>query len=363
MATPRPVLLPEGPQPARPRPARPPAPPRPRTTLQGTRDQPPLSHHQILAQVGPFSRRGLKLDLAASDRLQRLLAFEPRAHAAVVVDGVTTVPALHETLHLDLANPNRPALVRELIGPDGLSARLELTGGEPEALLACLAEVPASRQWRCDGGALMALNHWLDVADVRGAGSSSGLNALRLREATARLAGVTLELRLTSVGGYPADVELTPDAGRTLALPTDLLAVQGRAWSRLSAAQRSWRGHVAVRGEGERRTRHAEDLMARAVVHLQRTLHEPPPRFHARHWRARWGVSLRELGPMAIGIGVVALAFGLRSEGESQSSVLALMANVAPPLLMMLFFVRREMPYIGLPRVPRRPAPDAWPAG
>lgn len=311
--------------------------------------------------MGPFSRRGLKLDLAASDRLQRLLAFEPRDHPAVMVDGAVTLPPLHETLHLDLADPKRPALVRELLGPDGLSARLELTGGEPDALLGRLAEVPASRQWRCDRAAAVAMHHWLDVGDV---GAGSGLTALRLREATARLAGVTLQLRMTSVGGYPAELELTPDDGRTLALPTDLLAVLGRAWSRLSAAQRSWRGHVAVRGDGKHRTRHAEDLMARAVAHLQQTLHEPPPRFHARHWRARWGVSLRELGPMALGIGVVALAFGLRGDGdgESPSSMLALMANVAPPLLMMLFFVRREMPYIGLPRVPRRPAPDAWPA-
>ena len=39
----------------------------------------------------------------------------------------------------------------------------------------------------------------------------------------------------------------------------------------------------------------------------------------------------------------------------------ALLANVAPPLLMGLFFVRREMPRIALPRWPARLADDAWP--
>jgi hypothetical protein len=319
------------------------------------RRQPPLSHHQILAQVGPFSRRGLKVDLAASDRAQRLLAFEPRLHAAGATDGGAALPPLRETLRLDLGDPDRPRLIRELAGPAGQCARLQLEGAEPEALLDRLAEVPPARQWRCDAGATLTLSHWLDAAD------GPGPAALRLREAQARLGALTLQLRMTGVGGYPAEVEIGVADGLRLALPSDLLAVQGRAWSRLSALQRQWRGSVALRGDGARRTADAEAQFARAVRHLQQALSEPPPRFHARHRLARWGVSLRELLPMGIGVAVVAMALTLRGQGERQDSILALMANVAPPLLMMLFFVRREMPYIGLPRVPRRPAADAWP--
>ena len=37
-----------------------------------------------------------------------------------------------------------------------------------------------------------------------------------------------------------------------------------------------------------------------------------------------------------------------------------MLANATPPLLLMLLFVRKEIPRIGLPRVPRRLAPDAW---
>jgi hypothetical protein len=59
---------------------------------------------------------------------------------------------------------------------------------------------------------------------------------------------------------------------------------------------------------------------------------------------------------------VVALALELQRQGPERASVLALLANVAPPLLMMLYFLRREMPHIGLPRVPRRLPANAWQA-
>ena len=42
----------------------------------------PLSHHDILGIVEPFTRRSRQLDLAASDRLNRRLLFKPIEHAA-----------------------------------------------------------------------------------------------------------------------------------------------------------------------------------------------------------------------------------------------------------------------------------------
>ena len=92
---------------------------------------------------------------------------------------------------------------------------------------------------------------------------------------------------------------------------------------------------------------------------LAGTLAEPPGRFHERHRAARWAVVGRGLTPWLVGLGVVAVALWARQRGGS--SVLALLANVAPPLLMGLFFVRREMPRIALPRWPARLADDAWP--
>jgi hypothetical protein len=96
------------------------------------------------------------------------------------------------------------------------------------------------------------------------------------------------------------------------------------------------------------------------VQHLPHTLAEPPASFHPRHRAARWALSLREMLPMGFGIGLVALALLLQRLGSEHTALRALMANVAPPLLMMLFFLRREMPHIGLPRVPRRLPADAW---
>ena len=56
----------------------------------------PLTHHQILALVAPFSRAGWQVDLAASQRLERRLAFRPVQHPAA--DGAH--PPLSETLWL-----------------------------------------------------------------------------------------------------------------------------------------------------------------------------------------------------------------------------------------------------------------------
>ena len=42
----------------------------------------PLTHHEILTLVEPFTRRGRHVDLAASDRLERRLVFKTIEHAA-----------------------------------------------------------------------------------------------------------------------------------------------------------------------------------------------------------------------------------------------------------------------------------------
>ena len=104
----------------------------------------PLTHHQILGLVAPFTRAGLQVDLAASQRLERRLAFRPVQHAAV--DGVH--PALTETLWLDAADDSRHKLSRVLTGPDGLDATLDAEGADAGALLTRLAAVPLQRQWQ-----------------------------------------------------------------------------------------------------------------------------------------------------------------------------------------------------------------------
>lgn len=299
----------------------------------------PLSHHEILGLVGPFSRAGRPPDLARSDRLQRRLVFRPVQHGGEA--------ALEESLQLDLADT--PRLTRTLTAPDGLQATLVAESEDLAALLAQIEAVPPARQLRREDGCAVALQQRV--------GADGGL---RLRAAEARLPGLTLTLRLTGVAGFPAEIEMIPAEGRPFAPPSDLLAVLGRAWSRITPVGRSWQGTVALRGSDLARSRAAEAALEQVLAHLQRTLAEPPPQFHHRHRAARWGVALREMGPMAIGLAVVALALELQRQGPERNGLLALLANVAPPLLMGLYFVRREMPYIGLPRVPRPPRQGAW---
>jgi hypothetical protein len=115
-----------------------------------------------------------------------------------------------------------------------------------------------------------------------------------------------------------------------------------------------------VGGAEPRRTPEAEQRLTLVLAHLALTLAEPPARFHQRHRGARWWVGLARAGPLGVGLAVVAVAVGSRAFGWGSESVLALLANAAPPLLMAAFFMRREMPRIELPRPPRRVAPTAW---
>jgi hypothetical protein len=70
---------------------------------------------------------------------------------------------------------------------------------------------------------------------------------------------------------------------------------------------------------------------------------------------------LRGTVPLAVCGAIVGTAVLLQGGDAGSRSALGLLANVTPPLLMGLFFLRREMPRIAWPRLPRRPATTAWP--
>ena len=65
----------------------------------------PLSHHEIMGLVAPFTHFGRSVDLAASDRLQRRLAFKPVEHAAG--GAAAGLPAHREQLQLELTDRAR----------------------------------------------------------------------------------------------------------------------------------------------------------------------------------------------------------------------------------------------------------------
>lgn len=306
---------------------------------------PPLSHHEILVLAGPFARRGRQADLPASDRAERRLAFRPRALPAA--DGL---PPLTESLLLENPDDRHWRLTRTLAPPAGAAATLTAESADPAALLAQVEAVAPAAQFRRLGDAEVALHHRLDAGGT-----------LRLARAEARVAGLTLAMTVSGVSGFPAELELLRHEGDPIQLPRDLLAVLGRRWDRLTPLKRGWLGSVQLKGDGPARSAEAEAAFLQAVDHLQHTLAGTPLAFHQRHLRARWRVAMRGTLPLLVGVGIVALAFALRGHGSSRAaSALALLANVAPPLLMGLFFMRREMPQIGLPRFPRRPGTGAW---
>ena len=53
----------------------------------------PLTHHQIIGLVEPFSRRARHVDMAASNRQERRIVFKPIDHAGP--------PLLRDTLELE----------------------------------------------------------------------------------------------------------------------------------------------------------------------------------------------------------------------------------------------------------------------
>jgi hypothetical protein len=304
--------------------------------------QQPLSHHHILELVAPFSRAGWSLDLAASDRATGVLVFKPVQH-----DAAGSLPALTETRTLHGAGSR---LVRELHTADGLTATLEAAGDEPAALLAAVQAVPPARQFITGSGFIAALQQRCGERD-----------ALVLRGLVARVAGLTITARLSGVRGYPAELKIErADTTDTRTLPDDLLQVLGRAWGRLTLLRAGWEATVQIAGAEPRRSADAEAKLGRTLEHIARTLAEPPLQFHQRHRGARWRVGLARAGPLSVGLAVVAVAVGSRALGWGDESVLALLANAAPPLLMAAFFMRREMPRIELPRPPRRLSASHW---
>ena len=307
-------------------------------------DASPLTHHDILALVEPFVRSGIAPDLAASDRVARRVAFRPRPVQAAEA----ALSALTETWQLDSPEPGRVRLERRLHTPQGLQAQLQAEGADAATLLRAALAVPAARHFHVAADVVAALT--LRLAE--------GAAEPVLRHAQAHVGGLELHMKVSGVGGYPAELELLRTPAAPAHLPHDLLAVLGRAWDHLGEVGRGWVGRVSLRGEEPRRSREALARLDELLGHLARTFAEPPARFHPRHRAARWLVALRSALPW---LGCAAIVGGaLLARREGGHAVLALLANVAPPLLMILFFVRREMPRIGLPRLPRALDARAW---
>ena len=315
----------------------------------------PLSHHEILGLVGPFTRSGRALDLAASDRLVRRLDFKPQDRGE---------PGSSEQLRLESIGRAGFVLTRTLNRPGCPPATLECEGLDTGTLLRWLDAVPASVHWRSGQGWTLVLHHRL-MAPQRGAAECTPprLVLTRAQATLAAAGGLRVEATVSRVKNVPVALDLHADGKHAPTLPEDLLAVLGLEWSRLSRYGSLWRATVRVKGDGEARSAGAERKLLQGMEHLAATLADAPGRFHQRFAAARWRVTARRAFPLVVCLGLIGSAAAVPWMGITRESVYQMLVFNAPPILMVWLFSMRELPRIEIPPLPRRPADTDWAPG
>jgi hypothetical protein len=302
---------------------------------------PPLTHHEIVSLVEPFARAGRHVDLAATDRDVRRIAFKP-----VERDG-----GLIETLLLDCRYAQRFVIERRLAHPTGMVATLGDAGSDVAALLAGIDAVPPAQHFREGEGWRIARSYERWLRDLFLCRAELHLEGLHL----------ALTLKLPALRGVAGDIAIEPAPGHTLELPDDVLAVLGWDWARLQKKRDAWVSKLRLRGSALRRSRTAETALERAAPHLVRVLAEPPLQFHQRHLAARWGVVLRRSIPTATALTMIGGALLIPQVFDEPRAAGYWMAlHYVPIALLALSFRLQEMSQFEIPRVPRRPALARW---
>jgi len=306
---------------------------------------PPLTHHEILTLVEPFARQRRHVDLAATQRIERRLAFKPIEHAASAPD----VPALRETLELDCLGTGSYRLTRTLVpAGGGPKATATAMGPLPGDLLARVEAVAPASQFTHGHGFVIARSLTL------GAGTPPALV-----RGVVQLPALTLTMAVSYVRGVSAEITLQP-AAQALDLPQDLLAVLGWDWSRGVPAKGQWTSRLRLRGDTPRRTQRAQAALQRVAVHLATTLAMPPAQFHDRLRRARWAVAFRRAIPLLTAVGLVAAMFLLPRFTFDDSPGLGLLLYHVPTVLLAISFCLQELPRLEIPPLPRRSVASDW---
>jgi len=306
----------------------------------------PLTHHDIIGLVEPFTRRGRHVDLAASDRLQRRLAFQPVDHAPQ--PGAT--PPLHETLHLHCQGPRSFKLVRTLTGPGGLQASLQASGPDAAALLAEVDAVAPAHQFLLGDGFCVARCHVL-----------AATGGLMLTRGVAQAGALRLTLTVHDARGVAADLSLAVTQGDALDLPEDLLAVLGWNWARLVPERQGWTSKLRLPRDPHFRSRQAQAALDLAAAHLARTLAAPPAAYHDTHLAARRAVVLRRSIPSLTGLVLLAAVGTLASlsDGQPLAGGMVLLYHL-PTAVLAGAFCLQELPRFEIPPWPRRSMAPDW---
>jgi hypothetical protein len=319
----------------------------------------PLTHHEILTLVEPFTRQGHHPDLSATDRLQRKLVFKP---GELPVESAE-VASLIETLELD-ASKEAYGLTRKLDcvthGGDKLEARLEIEGENLADLLACVDSIPPESQFRFGPGFKIARSYRL----VRSGGlTRSGAPAAQkiLSRMSAHVADFVVTATAPTVKADPeAAIQIQPVTGDYKKLPDDLLAVLGWDWGLISQRNDGWKSSLKLRGREPDRTSRAEKKLDRMVEHLVQTFTEAPARFHERLLAARWGVAFRRAVPLLVSIALIGAAAATARLPIPDDSPIRMMMMNMPGFLMVFVFCQRRLPVIEVPPIPRASREPAW---
>jgi hypothetical protein len=309
----------------------------------------PLTHHQILQLAEPFARLGYHVDLPASDRVARKLAFKP-------VDVPQAEPndqPLRLTLHLDCQDEHHFVVERRLLHPGGLQASLQTQGSQPAALLSAVENIQPAHQFVAGPGFVIARSYdlWAD-------------GSLFMARAQLRVQGLslTMMLPLPSLRTVAGNITLTPDPGTRFDLPEDLLAVQGWDWTRLERNKAGWISKLRLRGNALRRSRTAESAPEQMAQHLVKSFGQSPAQFHDSHPFARWGVVFRRGIPTLIVVLMIASALLMVFlVDRTQVNTGPWMALHYLPIALLAFgFSLQELPRFEIPPLPRRSRAAGW---
>ncbi len=238
-------------------------------------------------------------------------------------------------------------------------ATIVTDGACPGELLARIEAIPPQRQFQLVSDVLVVRNYRLEPASgTRSAATRPTL--LVLTSAEARLKNLTLVLKAETGKGYPAEIELLPGPGGHLDLPDDLLATLGWNWRVLRRRGAGWITTLRVPRREPDRSRHIEMMLERTVSHLERTLAEPPNRFHERLVRDRWLVVFRRTIPLLSCLLLIAGTAALTRANIPPDSMILMMIFNFPPILMLILFGMRELPRFEIPPLPRPSTSPSW---
>lgn len=314
----------------------------------------PLSNHDILALMGPFTRRDRHLDMRASRRDERVLVFAPVEHSPPA----PCLPRLREVLSLEARETGWFRLVRELTAsqPDGssvLRASLTTAGRDLEALVAGVESVPPARQFPIVEGVCVECSHRLEaVGEGRLAPVPVGARAL--------VEGVMVEIDADRAGGSELQLRLIPPPGRRLRLPDDLLGVLGRDWKPVREQDGRWTAGIVLRGEGLRRAAEIEAKITRTVAHLAQVLSRPPAEFHPRFLRERRRIAARQGVRMLVSLALVAALVAVVLSPFAQGPAGMALVHYASIAILVGAFLYGDPPPIQPPRLPRPLPHNAW---